>query len=358
MKQRRVALVAAILIFVVVVGSCLFLLSRLLDPYRLPPSDWLIFQENFISPEGRVMDTGNGKVTHSEGQGYGMFIAVAYGDRRTFDLIWNWTKKNLQTRPNDKLLSWLWKPGEKEGGAVADVNNATDGDLLVAWALQRAFERWQDYDYQKAAAQILVDLAKVDVLESNRGVVFLPGTEGFVKENGITLNPSYYIFPAFEALGKAFPGGPWPDLQKNGVALVLEARFGKWALPPDWALLKDEVTISPDFPPLFGYNAARVPLNIAWADPKSEALKPFAAFWKQFRDPAKIPATVNLQDNSFGTDPAIPGVRCIAAFTIACVENRRLTVRALPRVTRDEAYFSASLKILTKIAIRDVSAPK
>jgi len=34
------------------------------------------YQSKFISPEGRVIDDANGGISHSEGQGYGMLIAV------------------------------------------------------------------------------------------------------------------------------------------------------------------------------------------------------------------------------------------------------------------------------------------
>ena len=35
-------------------------------------AEWLAFRNRFIAPEGRVVDTGNGGVSHSEGQGYAM----------------------------------------------------------------------------------------------------------------------------------------------------------------------------------------------------------------------------------------------------------------------------------------------
>src|SRR5476649_2943550 len=121
-----VLLVVGILILLILAMKTLPFLLGWLNPYGLSGSDWSIFRQNFISPEGRVIDTGNGNVSHSEGQGYAMLIATAYGDRKTFDRVWKWTQTNLQTRPNDKLLSWLWKPdGSSDGGVVADPNNAS-----------------------------------------------------------------------------------------------------------------------------------------------------------------------------------------------------------------------------------------
>jgi len=438
--KKAVLLGAGALVLTVLVVKTILFLVDFFQPYRLPVQDWAIYQENFISPEGRVMDTGNGHVSHSEGQGYGLIIAAAYDDRKAFDRIWEWTQKNLQTRPHDKLLSWQWKPDAQTGGAVSDQNNASDGDLLVAWALIRAHRQWGDYKYQQAAAQILTDLAKLNVLDlKGDGLIFLPGTDGFTHDGVFTLNLSYYVFPAFRELGAAFPGSPWEELGKSGQALITQARFGKFHLTPDWIQLTGEtvaaagslpiasspatetpatpgteaalpvspanesaepiaqtpaaesndpapasesaestasaelssttaqassppeaagagpVEVSSKFPPDFGYNAVRIPLHLAWQNPQSPELVPFATFWKQF-PPDKIPATVNVLNDSFGTDPALPGMRAVAALTIACVDKRDLTVRALPVLTKGESYFSASLSILTKIAVRELFA--
>jgi len=344
--------VFASLAIALVAGLSLFV-RDLLDPFRLPLRDWWLYKKNFLSGDGRVIDTGNGNATHSESQGYGLLIAVAYQDRPAFDRIWTWTQKNLQVRPKDKLLCWSWKPDEKGAGAVDDTNNASDGDLLVAWALLRAFQLWGDFRYQQASQQILADLAKLNVLHEGEQTIFLPGTEGFSKDEGVTVNPSYFIFPAFDALAKAFPGGPWNDVGKAGYTMVEQARFGQWRLTPDWVIDGDPVRISPDFPPVFGYNAVRIPLHIGWQNPRSKLMQPFARFWKQFSPDNPMPATVNLETNVFGPDPALPGIKAIAIFTIACAEKQHLTVRALPVLKKDESYFSASLNLLTKIAIRE-----
>ena len=324
------------------------------DPWRLPPRDWRRFKTNFVSPQGRVIDNGNGDITHSEGQGYGMIIAEAYGDRPTFDRIWMWTKQNLQTRKEDKLISWLWKPSQDGGGSVADANNASDAEILVAWALIRASKRWENYAYQQAAAEILVDLRRIAVRNAPQGPLLLPGADGFLKDDGILVNPSYYIFPAFGTFDKSFPGSGWEAVSKSGLKIADEARFGQWSLTPDWVLLSGETFSMPaSSPPDFGYNAIRVPLQIAWENPKSPLLKPYANFWKQFPDLSKIPATVNLETNTFGADPALPGMQAIARFVLACESGTRFTVRDIPPVMPDEPYFSASLKLLTKLAVRE-----
>ena len=354
-----IALLNVALVIAVVFAVWFFVIYRP-DPYALPSADWRQFRSMFVSPEGRVVDTGNQNVSHSESQGYGLLFAEAFGDRETFDRIWNWTRQNLQTRPNDKLLSWQWKVAEDGTGAVGDPNNASDGDLLVSWALLRAFERWKDYTYQQAAAQILADLRRLDVVDSPDGLVMLPATDGFTREQGRILNPSYYIFPAFLHAELVFPGNGWAELAESGRRMLVRARFGQFDLVPDWLAvttkaLNDQTDYypAPDFPPVFGYNAIRVPLNIAWEDPKSELIQPFGKFWRSFPDPARIPSTVNLYTNLFGEDPPMPGLQTLAMFVVGCQDGRPPTVADLPRIKPGEAYYSASLKLLTKLAISD-----
>ena len=101
-------------------------------------NDWDTFKQGFVEADGRVVDTGQARISHSEGQGFAMVFATHYDDRPTFERLWQWTQRNLQVR-DDALLAWRW---ESQRG-VTDRNNATDGDLLVAWALVRASEKWR-----------------------------------------------------------------------------------------------------------------------------------------------------------------------------------------------------------------------
>jgi len=51
---------------------------------------------------GRVVRRDQGSDTVSEGQAYGMLIALSVKDEKSFDSLWRWTEKNLQKR--DGLL--------------------------------------------------------------------------------------------------------------------------------------------------------------------------------------------------------------------------------------------------------------
>jgi endoglucanase len=329
------------------------------DPYALPGGDWRLFKKRFLSPEGRVIDDGNGGISHTEGQGYGMLLAVAFRDRDAFDRMWTWTSKNLK-RPDDFLFSWKWIPGEDgKPGAVADPNNATDGDLLIAWALLRAHREWKDYKYQQAAGQIVVSILEKTTVKTYLGTQLLPGLIGFQKPGGVVLNPSYYIFPALTELGEAFISDKWKPLRDGGLTLLHAAQFGDYKLAPDWALVGDRwLQLAPGHEPVFGYNAVRVPLNIAWDNPNSSLLKPFADFWQNPIAAKWTPATLNLDYGTYGPYQALPGMLAVRELTLACIKKSRVTVAQIPRLSKEESYYSASLKLLVKVAIRERFGPK
>src|SRR5579885_369047 len=119
---------------------------------------WSVYRSRFVTDEGRVLDTGNKQVSHTEGQGWAMLIATAAGDRESFARIWGWTREKLQ-RHDNALFSWRYDPSD-EKAPVADVNNASDGDILIAWALLRASRRWNETDYGRMADRILGDIRR------------------------------------------------------------------------------------------------------------------------------------------------------------------------------------------------------
>ena len=124
-------------------------------PATLLADGWRQYKERFVTSDGRVVDNANGGISHSEGQGYAMLIAERLNDRPTFEAIWRWTQGNLFVR-GDGLAAWQWSP---QSPHVTDHNNATDGDLFMAWALTEASDKWHVPEYRKSARQIVEALA-------------------------------------------------------------------------------------------------------------------------------------------------------------------------------------------------------
>ncbi|MET0271257.1 MAG: glycosyl hydrolase family 8 [Sphingomonas sp.] len=273
-----------------------------------PVADPSGFLKRFLDPAGRVVDTGNGGISHSEGQGYGLLIAEATGDRAGFDRIWAWTRATLM-RP-DGLFSWRYDP--RAARPVGDPNNATDGDILIAWALLRASRRWPGGDYGGAGRAIRDAVAAKLIVDRGGRAVLLPGLTGFLREDRLTLNPSYYVWPALDAFAKA-DGGRWTTLVRDGDLLMRQARFGASALPTDWIDIGADGRVAPaaDKPARFGFDAIRVPLYLAWSGRKA-GLTPFVKFWSGFtaRD-APVPAWIDVASGEIAPYPLSDGAQAI-----------------------------------------------
>ncbi len=333
--------------------------SRLmLDSRPLPlggalktPAIWQAYKARFVTPEGRVLDTGNNLISHSEGQGYGMLLAVAANDRPVFDRIWGWTRANLMVR-DDQLLAWRWEPGKRP--AVADMNNASDGDILVAWALAEAGEFWNDMSYRTAGRRIAVEFGrKLVMFKTKLGAILLPAVAGFHADDrpdGPVVNLSYYVFPAFARLPQVAPEVDWAGLTQTGLDLLDLTRAKPDALPPDWLSLKDwQAKPAEGFPAQFAYNAVRAPLYMAWAGVgEREQYEPFMALVKRSRGAMAIVDVASGADvGRFGDS----GVGAIGALTACVVEGAKAPAQIYALAPGDN-YYPATLHLLSLIAMQ------
>jgi len=304
--------------------------------------DWQAYKSRFIASEGRVIDSGNGGISHSEGQGYGMLLAVAHNDRETFQTLWQWTQSNLQVR-KDKLFIWRRRPNIDL--KAEDPNNASDGDMLIAWALLKAGQQWQQADYQSEASSILADIKHKLIVTWHGLPIILPGEQGFTKEDATTINLSYWIYPALQAFAAANPDPIWQQLSDSGMTLLQQARFGRWQLPPDWALLKADNTIGPTNNKRFGYDAVRIPLYLAWANTEPQTLSTFADYWTFYQ--AYTPAWIDLTENIMDAYGASAGVIAIKHLTLW--RSSKTSTLKLPPPDENQDYYSSTLLMLSKL---------
>ncbi|MBL6079944.1 glycosyl hydrolase family 5 [Belnapia sp. T18] len=315
-------------------------------------TEWFRFQSRFLVPEGRVIDTGNGGVSHSEGQGWGLLFALAADDQPGFERIFDWTRRVLR-RPGDNLHAWRFRPDAAL--PVDDPNNATDGDLCIAWALLEAGARWSRPDYTLVGTAIARDILRLLVRRVGAYSVLLPGAQGFELANGAVINPSYYVFPAFGALARAVPDPAWVRVAADGLVLLRACRFGRWGLPPDWAVLgrtDGGLTLPANWPPRFSFDAVRVPLYLSWAGLGGEpALERVRNFWT---DPAHLamPAWADLTTDAVAPYAASPGVMAVARLAGAQRPAGPVAQRAASSVGDAPDYYSAALSMLARMASR------
>ena len=322
-------------------------------PFPLPLEDWQWFRQTFVTPEGRVVDTGNGGISHSEGQGYGMLLAAAAGARADFNRIWQWTHSNLMVR-QDGLVAWKWVPegAGKAAGKVTDPNNATDGDILIAWALLRAGKRWNDRSFLTAATSMAMAVRSNMIRRVGDQSILLPGHVGFERPNGLIANPSYWVFPALDAFARRHDRDLWRAVSDSGRALVARARFGEAGLPPDWVeLAGTELRLPSGFETVFGFNAIRVPLYAIWGglDDADALNRPVVSWWSGHDGAPFIPATVDLATDAKAPYGLSGGGRAVSVLT----RFRGEALPMLPSIGDTDDYYSATLILLTKIAFSE-----
>lgn len=314
--------------------------------------EWVAFRDRFMLREGRIADSGNQNVSHTEGQGWGMLAAVRAGDRASFDRLRGWTMRVLK-RPGDELFSWRFQP--RAARPVDDPNNATDGDLFIAWALIEAGERWGRREYTLQGRAMARDILRLLVDTAGPYTVLLPAVRGFQREDHVVVNPSYYAFPAIRALAAAVPDPAWLSVAADGVALLRQGRFGRWGLPPDWLMVRradGQLALPADWPPRFSYDAVRVPLYMAWVGLGAEpGLTGPAEFWG---DPShrQLPAWADLTTNSVSPYAASPGIADVARLAAAHRFGGEFGL-ASRVVSVMPDYYSAALSLLSVLAARD-----
>lgn len=175
------------------------------------------FLDTYVDDDGRVVRRDQGGDTVSEGQSYGLLLALVAGDDDAFGRIWAWTEDHLQR--DDGLLAFRAGPD----GEVLDPAAASDADVVVAWALALAGEE------EGRLGDALLDAALVDLPE---GPVLAAGD--WATGQPATLNPSYWVFPAFARLAES-GDDEWADVGRASAEVARAVTDDGALLPPDWA---------------------------------------------------------------------------------------------------------------------------
>lgn len=266
-------------------------------------------REKYFRADGMIESEKN--KTTSESQSYGMLIAVLSGDRELFDRVLNWTKNNLQIRPNDKLFSWLW-----QNGKVVDPNPATDADQDIAYALYLAHKKWGNEEYLNEAAEIVRDIWKVETKEI-KGVRYVGAGNWAVNDtSGIIINPSYLAPYQYRIFAQIDSEHNWIQLVDSSYK-TLELCTGLAGLAQDWCKINNQGNAVQNFKlsksdsSVYSFDAMRVPYRIAMdytlnSDPKAlEYLKRNKVFVKDWKENGKIFAVYNQQGGYVGKNESL-----------------------------------------------------
>ena len=337
------------------ITTAVLVVSFLLTGTASGQSDlWDNYKRYFVSDDGRVIDHFQKSNSHSEGQGYGLLLSVLQNDRNTFDRILNWTTSNLQVR-RDALSAWSW--GKRPNGKwkIIDYNNATDGDLLIAYAMLRAYQSWQHKAYQQKALEIIGDIRNELAWEKAGYLVLSPAYFGFDSESGRVINNGYMIFSAFSAFAEVENRQFWQRVRKDSLRLFDKNRFSRFRLPADWVMLeKDKLSVYASRSPFFGYEAIRIPLYLAMAAEKNR-LRQFSEYLKFVDDLGYLPNRVNLVEGTISTDSAPAGFYAIFGKCARILNLNDLALQlenkaAAKLHSEPKDYYSYTLYLLSKVS--------
>lgn len=308
----------------------------------IDPQAWIAYKTKFLDASGRIIDNGNGNISHSEGQGYGLLLAYLANSPADFEQIWYFTRTELLLR-DDGLAAWKWDPAVTPH--ITDTNNASDGDLLIAYALALAGSAWNKKDYLQAAATMATALLSHVVIDSGGRTLLLPGVDGYKapgRKDGPIINPSYWIYEAIPVMALLAPSDRWQKLTDDGVALLDSMQFGPRKLPADWVSLRARPEPADGFEAEFGYNAIRIPLYLVRAGIDDKVL--LTRLRQGMTVEADEPGTIDLATGKPKQLLADPGYR-IVNDVVACV----VSGTKLPTSVRHFApslYYPSTLQLL------------
>ena len=319
-----------------------FLSSLFLATNALASVDWQRYKERFLSPDGRIIDTGNRSISHSEGQGFGMLFAIAAEDKESFDKLWQWTEQYLRN-PKTDLFYWKYNPAA--ANPIEDKNNASDGDLLIAWALLKAGKKWNEHKYLSASNRILRALLKYTVIDFAGKKVMLPGKDGFSFGTHIILNPSYFIYPAWQDLADYTHLYDLHKLIDDTQQIMQQIDWGYHQIATDWITLYADGKTSPaeQWPARASYDAIRVPVYLKWMTSDNKLLGRWYALFDKYPR-LQTPAWENIYGGEKANYPMSGGLLAVRDLTMG-----ELSATST-KVSRYEDYYSASLKLLVALA--------
>lgn len=206
---------------------------------------WNMYKARLLVDNGdgtmRIQRPENSNDTVSEGIGYGMLFAVYLNEKDTFDGLWKYAQKSLDSTG---LMNWhLNSDGSIASGGT---NSATDGDEDMGFALVMADKQWGGYT--SVAKDFLGKMAKNDFASDGT----IKGGDKYAN----AVNPSY-LAPAYYRTFATYTGdSTWTTILEKSYALLQMATDATTGLVPDWSVPAGR---GPDYK----YDAARTPFRIA-----------------------------------------------------------------------------------------------
>lgn len=294
-----------LLVFVLVLSGSFFMYSKDSQNNQNPVKKddiltmYLSWEKKYIKEYNKnasYVNTSNSNEffqTVSEAHGYGMFLTVLNaknndGSKQTFDKLFNFY---LETKNENELMPWKQTI---VNGKVEDIqkNNATDGDLYIAYSLILAYNTWGDDVYKESAIKILNSILKYNY-NDNLDILTL-GTWVSRDSEFYNIFRSSDVIPLFFNSFYDFTGDKrWLSIKESMVGFLNDVSLSyDSGLVSDFIVVKNGKGTKPEGFVIekntdsdYSWNACRVPIQLAYdvKDEKSFQLltRMFSFFEKQ-----------------------------------------------------------------------------
>ncbi|MCQ2059017.1 MAG: glycosyl hydrolase family 8 [Bacteroidaceae bacterium] len=222
--------------------------------------------QNVGDSMGYVSDVKNIDV-RTEGQSYGMMVAVQMNKQDIFDRIWRWTKEYMMVKdgPRKGLIDWSINP---DGVSRRARGSASDGEFYFITDLLLASRRWGNdgaINYLKEAQTLLDVLFSKDGSDGVTNIInmeyklinFCPDT----RSNQWT-DPSYHLPAFFEIWAETAQDGReefYRECAENSRQFLHKACNEQTGICPDQCQFDG----TPNRGSEFHYDSWRTPMNIA-----------------------------------------------------------------------------------------------
>jgi len=207
-------------------------------------------------------------------------------------------------------------------------------------------------DQQIKALEHIKAIEKSLLIQRDGKLFLLPGETGFIHDNTITLNPSYYIPFIFDAFLKADGNQKWGKLIDGGMEL-LSNRFSRYQIHPDWvAYHSSAYTLLPE-KPMFSYDALRIPLfwSIWYAlQPNQEILDRMEGYKSLLKLPYS-PIWVNLSDNTMSLYPDKSGAMYSSFHFLSIISGLPIAEELKGQNENSITYYGDSIALFGTIPI-------
>jgi hypothetical protein len=213
-----------------------------------------------IDPASYGGNDGTGKTytntAKSEGQGYGMVLCAAYGDRTKFDRLWNFTYTHMRVTSGSQKDFFDYLNTPYDGAKHVGTGIAPDGEIWIVTGLLMAWKRWNDNKYRDAADVILAALKREYNSLFSGGVVRSWYTAAHT-------NPSYVNPAFFKYWDSLRPNTGWDKIVDANRKLLVDATNQNGGLAYDWTNFDGTQRYSDGLPTGHGADAVRVAMNCA-----------------------------------------------------------------------------------------------